>query len=163
VFSVPADKLDKLRSADLSDKVVLRVDPGRAKVLVFNGWAKEVDGKRESTSATLKLSDGVWTNTEPGGRVADQARVQNWVGALRAVKRIGKLELVDGKEPDAWGFASAPVSVIVGDDKNKSLGMLTLGAADGKGGIYVRLDGEQKYYLVDAAVFAPLLPAPPLK
>jgi hypothetical protein len=105
----------------------------------------------------------VWKNTEPGGREADQGRARDWVGAVRAVKRIGKAELVDGKEPDAWGFAVAPVSVIVGDDKDKSLGILTLGAPDGKGGIYVRLDGEQKYYLADAAAFAPLLAAPPLK
>ncbi len=163
VFSVPADKLDRLRTADVTDKVVLRIDPGKVKVLVLNGWAKDVNGKRESTSATLQLSDGVWTNTEPGGKPADQSRARDWVGALRAVKRIGKAELVNGKEPESWGFASAPVSVIAGDDKNKSLGMLTLGALDGKGGLYVRLDSEQKYYLVDAAAFAPLLPAPPLK
>jgi hypothetical protein len=167
VYSVSADVVARLRTADLSDKVAFRLDPTRVKGVIARGWANTTADKNP-----LKLEadrvNGTWTATEPKGAAVNAAVLDDWLNALKYPKSVGPAPVEPGKDPPAaygLGFEAIKLLIVSKGEKegDADVGLdLAVGAYNAdKTGVYARLS-DGRVFLLDARPFAPLLDRSPL-
>jgi hypothetical protein len=166
VYAVPADAAAKLRTADLTDKVVFRIPRERLKSLEFTGW-RQTTADKTPTTIKAELQGGAWAVTAPPGAKPDPDQLTAWAAALQHPKSVGPAPVEPGKAPPPeYGFGEqvAVVAVFKGekaDDKEQTV-FLTLGGLNAdKTGVYAQVNGVD-YRLLDARPFEPLLARPPL-
>ncbi len=167
VYSVPAELFNRLRTADLKDKVAFRVNPAKVKSVKMRGWAATTADKTQVKLAA-ELQNGGWVATEPKGAALDPAAMAGWLDALRFPKSVGPAPVEPGKDPPVaygLGFDGVNLLIISGGEKpgDPDTGLdLTLGAlSEDKSGVYARLS-DGRVFLLDARPFALLLARPPL-
>lgn len=167
VYAVPAELVNRLRTADLSDKVAFRLDLSRVKKVQLRGWPSTTVDKTQA-KVVAELQNGVWVAKEPTGAALDVVLLTAWLDALRSPKSVGAAPVEQGKEPPAaYGFGLDAVKLFIVSKGEKEgdpdTGLdLTLGATTAdKTGIYA-LHSDGRCFLLDARPFLPLLPRPPL-
>ncbi len=167
VYAVPAELADRLRTADLSDKVAFRLDPTRVKSLQLRGWRGGPE--QQQMKVTVERQNGRWVVTDPKDGRVEQGLVDAWLDAVRFPKGVGPAPVEEGKDPPAaygLGAAEAIDLTVVSrgekeGDKDTAVS-LTFGAMNAdRTGVYARRLGG-KVYLLDARPFGPLLATPPL-
>lgn len=147
-----------LTAADLTDKVLFRIDPKRVKTVYLNGWRGK-DGK--AADVTLASENGVWVAKEPAGAVVDVPRVNALLAALAAPKAVAFPKVDPAAPPPAeFGFGVNPLSVVVELDDKTAVSLRVGGEDAGKTGVYVETGG--KVAVVPAANFRTVLEKPPL-
>lgn len=159
VYAVPADFADRLRTADLSDKVAFRIDPTQVESIRFRGWRSGPN--KDEMKVTVKLDGGRWVVDPPGGGRVEEILVRVWLEALQFPKSVGPAPVDEGKDPPAvYGLGIDAVNLVVLSRGGKGV-MVTFGALSAdKRGVYAKVNG--KVYLLDAQQFGQLLATPPL-
>jgi hypothetical protein len=162
VYAVPADAAARVRTADLTDKVVFRAPRERLKSIELTGW-RAASPDKKATTVKAELQGGAWA-----GEKVDPAALEAWAAALRFPKAIGPAPVEKDKAPPPeYGFGESVlvIAVLKGEkegDKDTSVSLLLGGLNADKTGVYAQVNG-QEYRLLDAHPFAPLLTRPPTK
>jgi hypothetical protein len=160
VFVVDRVPYTQIATADLSDKVVFRVDAKKVRKLFLNGW-KPAAKDATPQNVVLEWQNGVWVATEPAGSAVEPARVAAILAALEAPKAILVLPPEDGQPtPPEYGFGVNPLS-IVAELEDKTAVSLQIGGEDkNKTGFYAR--ANKKTYLLNPLAIRPILEKSPI-
>jgi hypothetical protein len=160
VFVVDPGVFAQLETADLSDKVLFRVDPKKVRRLFLSGW-KGVAKDGKAVSAELAVENGVWVSKDPAGVPVDAPRVDAILRLLEAPKATAFVTLDEDKPPPPeYGFGDSPVSVIA-ELEDKSSVQLRIGGPDKeKTGYYGQ--ANRKTFVLAAAAVRAVLEKPPL-
>jgi hypothetical protein len=160
VFLVPKEISKRLNETDLTDKVVLRIDPKKVRKLFLNGWKAP---KPDSTplNIRLELQNGVWVCVEPSGSGVEASRVAAILAALEAPKAIEVVAEKPGlASPPEQGFGDQPLNIIA-ELEDKSSAYIQLGGWDQtKTSLYARTGNQT--FRIHPTLFAPILEKSPL-
>jgi hypothetical protein len=160
VFIADRTIATQLETADLTDKVLLRVDPKRVKKLYLDGWkATAKDGK--VVHVELALENGVWVAKDPAGVPVDTGQVDAILRALEAPKAISFVNIDEDKPaPPEFGFGDNSVSIIAALDDNSSVQLRIGGEDPAKTGYYGQ--ANRRTFLMNPTTIRPVLVKPPL-
>lgn len=84
VYTVAKLLVDKLTSADLRDKTLVRFDQSKVKKIKVRGWREKTGG--EVLTREFDKSGGTWVAVTPPGYMIDPAKVEQFLRDIQAVK-----------------------------------------------------------------------------